>query len=147
MQVILTEDVPDLGDMGDIVDVADGFGRNYLIPQQLAVQATRGNRRQFDHLKRQIDKKSAQLRKKALTEQGILDGVSVTIAKRTADSDKLYGSVTNREVAAALEALGYGVERRQIQVDQPIHELGIYECSVRLHSDVVANIRVWVVRM
>lgn len=147
MQVILTEDVPDLGDMGDVVDVADGYGRNYLIPQQLAVQATGGNRRQFNHLKGQIDKKSAKLRKKALTEQGILDGVSVTIAKRTSDTDKLYGSVTNREVAAALVSLGYGVERRQIQLNQQIRELGIYECSVKLHSDVGANIRVWVVRM
>jgi len=147
MQVILTADVPHLGNMGDVVEVADGYGRNYLIPQQLAVQATTGNRRHFSHVKKQIDVRSARLREDAMKARGELDGVNVTLAKRTAGSDKLYGSVTNREIADALAESGYKVDRRQILVENPIKELGIYEVPVKLHSDVQASVRVWVVKM
>ncbi len=147
MQVILTADVPHLGNMGDVVEVANGFGRNYLIPQQLAVQATTGNRRHFDHVKRHIDVKSARMREEAMKARGELDGANVTLAKRTAGTDKLYGSVTNREIADALIDSGYKVDRRLIVVQSPIKELGIYEVPVKLHSDVQANVRVWVVKM
>ena len=147
MQVILTADVPNLGNMGDVVDVADGYGRNYLIPQQLAVQATKGNRRDFHHVKRQIDVQSARLREQALSMHERLDGTSVTLARRGATEDKLYGSVTNRDVADGLIAAGFDVDRRLIQMDRPIKELGIYEVPVKLHADVAAKVRVWIVKM
>src|SRR5262245_11572140 len=116
MQVILTSDVPHLGNMGEVVNVSPGYGRNYLIPQQLAVQATASNKRHFQHVKRQVDVRSAKLRDVAVLQRGKLDGLSVTLAKRTAGTDKLYGSVTNREVAEALEALGHPVDKRQIEI-------------------------------
>lgn len=147
MQVILTADVPHLGNMGDVVDVADGYGRNYLIPQQLAMQATEGSRRHFVHVKNQIDVASAKLREGAMSLQQRLDGVAVTLVKQSAAEDKLYGSVTNRDVAEALEASGFEVDRRQILMDRPIKELGIYEVPVKLHADVAAKVRVWVVKM
>lgn len=147
MQVILTADVPNLGNMGDVVDVANGYGRNYLIPQQLAVQATKGNRRSFTHVKGQIDIQSARLREQALSMHERLNGASITLARRGAAEDKLYGSVTNRDVADGLDAAGFEVERRLIQMDRPIKELGIYEVPVKLHADVAAKVRVWVVKM
>ena len=147
MQVILTADVPNLGNMGDVVDVADGYGRNYLIPQQLAVQATTGKQRDFTHVKQQIDVQSAKLREEALSLHERLDGVSVTIARRGATEDKLYGSVTNRDIAEAVAAAGFDIDRRTIHADGPIKELGIYEVPVKLHADVAAKLRVWVVKM
>jgi large subunit ribosomal protein L9 len=147
MQVILTADVPHLGNMGDVVQVADGYGRNYLIPHRLAVQATTGARAHFRHVKRQVDMRSAKLREEALGQHKQLHGVSVTLAKRTAGTDKLYGSVTNREIADALAEVGYTLDKRQIQLDEHIKELGIYDVPVKLHADVVAKVRVWVVKM
>ncbi len=147
MQVILTADVPNLGDMGDVVDVANGYGRNYLIPQNLAVQATKGNQAGFKHLKHQIDVQSEKLREKALSLNERLNGVSVTLARRGGTDDKLFGSVTNRDIAEGLAAAGLEVDRRRILVDRPIKELGIYEVPVKLHADVAAKVRVWVVKM
>ncbi len=147
MEVILTADVPHLGNMGEVVKVADGYGRNYLIPQRLAVQATQGNRGHFVHVKAQVEKKSAELREVALGRQGSLDGLSITLATRSGAEDKLYGSVTKRDIVDALETLGHEVERRQILIDKPIKELGIYEVPIKLHADVQASIKVWVVKM
>ncbi|MBN1944554.1 MAG: 50S ribosomal protein L9 [Bradymonadales bacterium] len=147
MQVILTTDVPHLGHMGDIIEVKDGFGRNYLIPQSLALQATKENQRQFDHLRRQVAVKSAQLRQKALGARETLEGVNITVARRTGGTDRLYGSVTRRDVADALIQQGYDIDRRQVELEEPIKELGIYQVPVKLHSDVSANVRVWVIRM
>jgi large subunit ribosomal protein L9 len=147
MQVILTADVVHLGDMGDVVDVADGYGRNYLIPQQLAVQASKGNRRRFEHLKKQIVLKSRQLKEQALRDQGSFSDVSITLSMQTATEDKLFGSVTNRDIARALEGLGIEVDKRQIVLGHPIKELGIYKVPIKLHADVVPEVRVWVVKM
>jgi large subunit ribosomal protein L9 len=147
MQVILTADVPHLGNMGDVVQVADGYGRNFLIPQRLAVQATTGARAHFRHVKRQVDTRSAKLREAAMGQHKQLDGVSVTLAKRTAASDKLYGSVTNREIADALAEVGHPIDKRHIQLEEHIRELGIYAVPIKLHADVIAKVRVWVVKM
>lgn len=147
MEVILTADVPQLGHMGDVVKVADGYGRNYLIPHGMAVQATKANRRQFEHVKREVARKSAKLRKEALSIQERLEGLSVTLARRTATGDKLYGAVTSRDIANELTIQGHEVDRRQVQLKKPIKELGIYDVPVRLHADVSALTRIWVVRM
>ena len=147
MQVILTSDVPHLGNMGDVVKVADGYGRNYLIPQRLAVQATKGNQGHFAHVKAQVERKSTELRELALVLQSRLDGISLTLASRSGVEDKLFGSVTKRDIVDALESLGHEVERRQVLLDNPIKELGIYQVSVKLHADVQASIKVWVVKM
>ena len=144
MEVILTEDVPHLGNMGDVVDVKAGYGRNYLIPKGLAVLATRGQRKQFDHILRQIEAKREALRASALEKAEQLGDISVTIAKKHGDDDRLYGSVTNRDIHAALAALGHDVDRRRIVMKEPIKTLGIYSIPVKLHADVEVAVLVWI---
>lgn len=144
MQVILTEDVPHVGDMGDIVKVSDGYGRNFLIPQGLALPAI-GNKVKFmQHEKGRIARQKELLRKQALEVVGGLRGVSVTIPRQVGEDDKLYGSVTNRDVQVALAASGFDLDRRKILLEQPIKELGIYSVAIKLHSEVKAHVRVWV---
>lgn len=148
MQIILTEDVPNLGDMGDLVNVAPGYGRNYLIPQGLALPASGGNAKQLEHQVALIERKKEQQRVEARKIVGEIDGVSVTIPMRTGDGgDRLFGSVTNRDIAASLEAQDVKVSRKQIRLDRAISELGIYEVPVKLASGIFANIKVWVVAM
>jgi large subunit ribosomal protein L9 len=144
MEVILTEDVPHLGNMGDVVDVKPGYGRNFLIPKGLAVLANSGSRQHFEHLRRQIDERKEKLRASALESAQALGDISITIAKKVGDDDRLFGSVTNRDIEAALSALGHEVDRRRIVLSSPIKELGIYEVPLKLHADVEVPLMVWV---
>ena len=145
MDVILKEDVPHLGEMGEIVEVAPGYGRNYLIPQGLALPANAAKKRELEHQKRQIEERKAQEREAAMSVREKLDGLSITIPKRVADEDKLYGSVSAREIADVLEQEDFEVEHRFIEVGQGLDELGIYRVPVKLASGVYAHIIVWVV--
>jgi len=147
MQVILTEDVPNVGEMGQIVRVAPGYGRNYLIPQGLALLATSSNAKQLAHQVRLIEDRKQAERAAALEIVGDIDGLSVTIPMRAGDNDKLFGSVTNRDLAHALEQMNVDVKRKQIQLQRPISELGIYKVAIKLASGVYAHVRVWVVAM
>ncbi len=147
MQVILTEDVRNLGEMGEIVEVANGYGRNYLIPQGLALPATSSNRKQLGHQLKIIEKRRERERAAAREILDEIDGHSVTIPMRVGDSDTLYGSVTNRDIAQALENQGVEVDRKQIEVDRPLGELGIYRIPIKLASGIYAHVRVWVVAM
>ena len=144
MRVILTEDVPNVGDMGEVVNVSNGFGRNYLVPQGLALPAVGRRASHFEHQKSMIDRRKARLRKEALAVVGDIANLSVTIPRQVGEGDRLYGSVTNRDVQAALEAEGYKVDRRKVIMPQPLKELGVYSVELKLHSDVRANIKVWV---
>lgn len=144
MDVILTEDVPHLGNMGDLVTVKAGYGRNYLIPRGLAVLATRGNKRELAHTMRQIEARRERLRAGAEEVARGLDGLAITIAKQVGEEDRLFGSVTNRDIEASLAALGHEVDRRRIIVKEPIKSLGIYAVPVKLHADVTAEVKVWV---
>lgn len=147
MQVILKEDVPNLGNMGDVVTVKPGYGRNYLIPRGYAVLADSGNARELAHLVRQIEAKRERLRASAEQKAGKVDGVSLTITRQSADDDRLFGSVTNRDIEALLAAHGIEVDRRRIILKEPIKQLGIYLVPVKLHADVEANVKVWVCAM
>lgn len=144
MQVILKEDVPHLGNMGDVVTVKPGYGRNYLIPRGLAVLATHGNKKQLEHELRIIHARREALRADAEALGGTIDGLSITLARQVGDDDRLFGSVTNRDVEAALAALGHEVDRRRIIVKDPIKSLGIYKVDVKLHADVTSSVLVWV---
>ena len=145
MRVILKEDVAHVGNMGDIVKVADGYGRNYLIPQGLAELATEEKAKAFAHQKAMIEHKKAKLHKEALDLQAKVDGKEVTL-KRAAikDETRIHGSVTNREIAEALEALNLGVEidRRKIDLPQPIRDVGEHEVEIKLAHDVIAKVKV-----
>ena len=144
MEVILIEDVPNLGLMGDIVRVADGYGRNYLIPQKLALVANKRNRRSLEHQLKIVDAKKVKLRKRALEVLKEMDQVSVTIKKQAGESDRLFGSVTNRDIAGALQTKGFKIDRKQIIMERPIKALGIYRIPIRLTSDVHGEVKVWV---
>ncbi len=147
MQVILTEDVPNLGDMGEVVKVAPGYGRNFLIPKGMALPASNNNAKQLQQEIARIERLKLEQREAALLILKDVDGVSVTIAMRAGDNDKLFGSVTNRDIAQALEQQGTKVDKKQVQLDRALTELGIYQVRVKLASGVHAQIKVWVVAL
>ncbi|RAL24637.1 50S ribosomal protein L9 [Lujinxingia litoralis] len=147
MEVILTEDVPNLGEMGEIVKVAPGYGRNFLIPKGMALPASATEKKALEHKKRQIELRKEREREEAMGVQAKLDGVSITIPKRVAEGDALYGSVTSREIADVLKQEGFELEHRFIEVGRGIDELGIYKVPVKLASGVYAHVVLWVVAM
>ena len=142
MKVILREPVEGLGGAGDVITVADGHARNYLIPMQLAVQATEENQRQLEHekhLSAHVEGK-AKLGAEQLAEQ--IAGVTCTIQRRAGENDRLFGSVTSQNIAEALAAQLIEIDRRHINMDEPIRELGVFTVPIHLHSEVVANLQV-----
>lgn len=145
MKIILREDVPNLGKAGEVATVRDGYGRNFLIPQGKAVLASEKNIRQLDHQKRIIMARQAKLKASAEAVAQKIGQVQLTIARKVGEQEKLYGSVTNKDLADALAQVGVEVDRHQIQLAEPIRTLGQHEVPVRLHSEVVPTIKVEVV--
>lgn len=145
MQVILTQDVHEVGHAGQLVAVKNGFGANHLIPKGLAVLATPRNRSRMEHEQRRIEALIARERASAQEMAKKLSGLSVTLTRLVGDDDKIFGSVTNKDVADALADEGVKIDRRQILLDAPLKSLGVYEVEVRLHREVNAQIKVWVV--
>lgn len=146
MLVILKNEVTNLGDAGDIVKVADGYGRNFLIPRGLAIPASEGSIRQLEHQKRVAE---AIRRKQLASSKDLatkLEGTAVSIRRETGEDDKLFGSVTNRDIADALAAEGIEVDRRSIQLAEPIRSIGLFTVPIRLHRSVTASVRVYVIR-
>lgn len=145
MEVILKEDIVDLGKMGEVVRVRDGYARNYLLPRGLVLVANKKNLKGFEHQKRVI---GAQREKVVKQAQGLSDklaAVSLVIAVKTGEEGKLFGSVTNMDIERALREKGFDIERRKIHLDEPIKNLGDFEVPIRLAADVTATIRVSVV--
>jgi large subunit ribosomal protein L9 len=145
IQVILKEDVANLGKSGELVSVKPGYGRNYLIPQGLAVIATRKNVAELEHHKKMIEVRAAKLHKDAEAAAGKLGGVTVEIQRQVGEGDKLFGSVTTRDIEEALKGQGHTVDRRKILLADPIKALGQYTVDVRIGREVTAQIKVWVV--
>ncbi|MFB6263227.1 MAG: 50S ribosomal protein L9 [Bradymonadaceae bacterium] len=147
MEVILTDDVPKLGHMGEIVEVADGYGRNYLIPEGLAELATPGKKAQIEHRLEEIERQREKEREEAREILDEIDGTSISIPERVAESDRLYGSVSARDIADVLDQEGIEADHKDVQLEQPIRELGIYKVPVKLASGIYADVKVWVVAM
>ena len=145
IQVILKEDVPNLGRSGELVSVKPGYGRNYLIPQGLAVVASRKNVAQMEHEKRAIEARSAKQRKDAEALAGTMKDVTVEISRQVGEGDKLFGSVTTRDIEEALAAQGHKVDRKKIHLHEPIKALGQYTVDVKIAREVTIQIKVWVV--
>jgi large subunit ribosomal protein L9 len=145
MQVILCEDVPNVGKIGELVSVKEGFGRNYLLPRKLAVTATPRNMRRLKHDQRVIEQQDGKRRKDAEAIKAAIEALTVTIAKQTGEEDKLFGSVTNREIADALKEQGHEIDRKQINLEQPIKALGVYTIDIKLARDINAALKLWVV--
>ena len=142
VKLILTEDVPSLGEAGDVVNVKPGFARNFLLPQGKAVPATDAKVKEIEHHKRVIAERVARERKQLEGERERLERVELKIAANAGEEGKLFGSVTSAQVAELLEARGFSIDRRKIQLDEPIKELGDHVVAVRLHRDVVARVRI-----
>ena len=145
MQIILTTDVASLGDAGDLVEVKAGYGANYLIPQGLALPATSSNKNQIEHQRRAISTRLARDREDAEGLAAKLSHLSVTLTRLVGDDDKLFGSVTDKDISDALREQGHQVDRRTIILENPIKALGVYDVPVKVHRDVIAQIKVWVV--
>lgn len=145
MQIILKEDVENLGRAGELVTVRDGYGRNYLIPRGLGVLATPRNVRRLEHEKRVIDQRNAKLARDAATLKEQIEKLSLTIAKQAGEEGKLFGSVTSREIAEALSEEGLEIDRRKLRLEQPIKSLGVFTVEVKLTSAVAAELKLWVV--
>lgn len=145
MQVILREEISSLGHTGEVVTVKNGYGRNYLIPRGLAVMATPRNVKRLDHEKRVIDKRDEKRQLAAEATKSKLEAVSLTIAKHTGEEDKLFGSVTTRDIADALKEEGFDVDKRVIALEQPIKALGVYTVPLKLGREITAELKLWVV--
>ena len=146
MDVILREDIDKLGARGQVVNVAPGFARNFLLPKRLAVPATEANKKIVEQERQSHLRKEAKQRTEAEDLGKMMTGVSVTIAQKAGENDQLFGSVTAKDVAEALEQKGYTIDRRKIQLDEPIKQLGEHRIMIRLHRDVSVEVTLNVVR-
>jgi len=146
MKVILIEDVPSLGKMGDMVKVAGGYGRNFLIPQAKAIQATTHNINILGHQTKQLKNKIDKLKRDAEKLARRIEAVSCTVAKSTGEEEKIFGSVTSIDIAESLKVEGIEVDRKKIMLEEPIKTLGIYTVPIKLHPEVTAHLKVWVVK-
>jgi len=145
MKVILREDVENLGRAGDVVKVADGFGRNYLIPKRLAVQADVRNLRALEHERRGIEARAKKTRKTAEELGGKLSSLSLTIPAKAGEEGKLFGAVTSRDIAQALERAGVTIDRKLVLLAEPIKQVGEYKVKVKAGTDIVPEVSVSVV--
>jgi large subunit ribosomal protein L9 len=142
MEVILKEDVVKLGHRGDVVKVADGYGRNYLLPGKLAIEATAANRAVIAQMKESAVRKSAKEKAQSEDLARQISNVELTFERKTGENDHLFGSVTSGDIAQALEQQGYTVDRRKIALEEPLKQLGEFHVPVKLHREVTAHVKV-----
>ncbi len=145
MQVILREDIDKLGKIGDLVKVKDGFGRNYLIPQKKAIEATPKNVNAMDHARKMVADRLRKLKKEATADADRIKALAVTIKAKVGEEGKLFGSVTSMDIAEAMKAQGVTIDKRKITLEEPIKRLGEFSVPVKLHTDVVVDLKVTVV--
>ena len=146
MKVILLRDVESLGSAGEVVQVKSGFARNFLIPQRQALVASDTNVAQFESKRKQHAAVSERERRAAEAVAKQLEADSITAQVRVGEEDRLFGSVTVQNIADLLTEKDYDIDRRAIQLEEPIRALGVYTIDVRLHADVTANVKLWVVK-
>lgn len=146
MKVILIEDVPSLGETGELVRVADGYGRNYLIPYGKAIKENVHNIKVFEHQAKQLKDKRDRIQRDAEKLSSRIETVSCTVAKPAGEEDKIFGSVTSMDIADSLKVEGIEIDRKKIRLDDPIKTLGIYSVPIKLHPEVTAHLKVWVVK-
>jgi large subunit ribosomal protein L9 len=145
MKIIITEDVRSLGNAGDVVDVSDGYARNFLIPKKLAVKAVKSNLANVEQIKvARANREEKRKRTLSLLAEK-LDGFSIDIQVQVGEEDKVFGAVTTHMITDALRNKGFNIDRKTIQLEEPIKQLGVYNVEVKLHAEVRPQIRVWVV--
>ena len=141
MQIILQEDVEKLGNRGQVVEVTEGYARNFLLPRKLALEASPGNMKRLEKMRAAFAKKEAVEKGDAQKLAELLASVSLEVARKSGESDQLFGSVTAADVSDALAAQGYTIDKRKIQLAEPIKLIGNFEIPIRLHREVVANVK------
>jgi len=146
MKIILREDIDKLGRRGEVVKVAPGYGRNYLLPKGLAYLHTPGNAKRVDQERRFLNVKLAREKQEAEELSRRISQISTTIVRKVGENETLYGSVTNGDIAEAIEKEGFSIDKRKILLVDPIKTLGIYTVPVKLHPEVTAELKVWVVK-
>jgi len=142
MEIILKEDVAKLGSRGDVVKVAEGYGRNFLLPRKLAIEASQGNKKVIDQMRAAAVRRSAKEKSQAEELSKQFDGLSISFARRSGEQDQLFGSVTSGDIADALEKKGFNLDRRKIQLHEPLKTVGEFTVPVKLHKDVTAHLKV-----
>jgi large subunit ribosomal protein L9 len=142
MEVILKEDVAKLGSRGDVVKVAEGYGRNFLLPRKLAIEASASNKAVIEQMKAASVRRSAKEKTQAEELAKQFDGLSVTFQRRSGEGDQLFGSVTSGDIADALEKKSCHVDRRKIQLHEPLKQIGEFDVPVKLHKDVTTHLKV-----
>ena len=142
MEVILKEDVVKLGSRGEVVKVAEGYGRNYLIPQKLAIEATAANRAVIEQMKASAVRRAASEKGDAQALGQQVEAVTLSFTRKSGERDQLFGSVTSADIASELEHKGVQIDRRKIQLDEPLKHVGEFNVPVKLHKDVTAHLKV-----
>ena len=146
MKIILTADVDTLGNAGDVVEVKDGYARNFLLPRSVALIANEHNMTVYEKVRQQREAQASRAMREAETLAEALKEVSCNVAVRAGEEDRIFGSVTAQQISVALSDLGFDIDRRVIEIEEPIRALGVYDVPIRLHADVKASVKVWVVR-
>jgi large subunit ribosomal protein L9 len=142
MEVILKEDVPKLGNRGDVIKVAEGYGRNFLLPKKLAIEATTGNKAVIDQMKAAAVRRSAKEKSEAEELSKQFDGLEVSFQRKSGENDQLFGSVTAGDIADALDKKSFNIDRRKIQLHEPLKSIGEFTVPVKLHKDVTTHLKV-----
>jgi len=146
MQVILLEDVSPVGKAGDLIKVSDGYGRNYLIPQKKAILATEKNIKALEHQKRLVQHRMSKTKKDVRKIAQEIEALSCTFARTVGESGKLFGSVTSMDIEGYLKENGLEIDRKKIHLEEPLKSIGMFVVPVKLHPEVVANLKVWIVQ-
>ncbi|MFP3912576.1 MAG: 50S ribosomal protein L9 [Desulfobacteraceae bacterium] len=144
MEVILTQDFDELGLEGDVVNVAKGYGRNYLIPQGIAIEATPQNRKAMELKSKKIEVRRLKVKADAETLKERMESLAISLSQKAGEEGKLYGSVTSMDIASALENQGISIDKRKIVLEKPIKTLGEFDIPVKIYPEVTANLRVTV---
>ena len=146
MKIVLRQDYDKLGKLGDVIEVKNGFARNYLIPRNIAFQATPQNLKTFENDRKRAEQKQLHDQREAQHLADKLKDVSLTATVTVGEEDKVFGAVTSQNIADLLAAKGFELDRRKIQLDEPLKALGVYEVNIKLHTDIETSIKVWVVK-
>jgi large subunit ribosomal protein L9 len=146
MQIILQEDIDKLGHRGEVVTVKPGYARNYLLPRKLAIEATTGNMKALERIRGALAKKTATELEAAQKQAALLNGVSLAFKRKTGENDQMFGSVTSADIAEGLTAQGFKIEKRQVQLADPLKALGEYTVTIKVFRDVTAEVKVHVAK-
>jgi large subunit ribosomal protein L9 len=144
MQIILQEDIDKLGHRGEVVTVKPGYARNFLLPRKLAIEATTGNMKALERIRGALAKKTATELEAAQKQAALLNGVSLAFKRKTGENDQMFGSVTSADIAEGLAAQGFKIEKRQVQIADPLKALGEYAVTIKVFRDVTAEVKIHV---